>query len=163
WTLAILSETLRNAGKLEDALTRGRQAVNLAPRFWRNHQSVGLALSELERFDESAEAFAQACELSGAQSPCALRAINLWHTGDQARSAQAAKAAETLPPRPWGLYNLACYYALAGNREHSMELLEGAAELGLVYDQVSSDSDLQSLKGDPRFEELAARFSRPQP
>ncbi len=159
WTLAILSETLRNAGRLEEALVRGRQAVNLAPRFWRNHQSVGLALSELGRFDESAVSFAKACELSGAQSPCALTAISLWRTGDTDAAETAAAHAETLSPRPWGLYNLACFHALSGERNRSMELLEGAAEIGLVYDQVASDADLASLKGDPRFDAVVAKVA----
>lgn len=159
WTLAILSETLRNAGRLEDALVRARQAVDLAPRFWRNHQSMGLALSELERFAEAADAFKKACELSGAQSPCALAAISLWRTGEKAAGNEAAAYAETLSPRPWGLYNLACYYALAGQPDRSIELLEGAAQLGLVYDQVDSDADLASLKGDPRFEAVVAKVA----
>ncbi|MEM6732890.1 MAG: hypothetical protein AAF658_15145, partial [Myxococcota bacterium] len=83
WTLGLLSETLRNMGQFEEALVRGRQAVNLAPGFWRNQQSVGLALSQLGRYAEARDPFDKACSLSRGQVPCALQAINTWRLGSK--------------------------------------------------------------------------------
>jgi non-specific serine/threonine protein kinase/serine/threonine-protein kinase len=57
-------------------------------------------------------------------------------------------------------YNLACIYALQGNREEALFYLRQAMDLGLsvhsglhIYD----DEDLKSLRGDPRFEALAKK------
>lgn len=159
WTLAILSETLMAAGRYEDALVRARQAINLAPTFWRNHLTLGRALANLGRWEDARAAQNTACEMSHAQMPCALYAIGLLKAGERDAAARAADEARTLAPSSLGLYNLACFYALDGDTEKSLELLEGAAELGHQEDNVRSDEDLESLRGHPRFEAIAARLA----
>jgi mannose-6-phosphate isomerase-like protein (cupin superfamily) len=56
-----------------------------------------------------------------------------------------------------GHYNLACYLALAGETDAALEELRTARELNRdnVMKWLPHDSDLDSLRGDPRFEELA--------
>jgi serine/threonine protein kinase len=56
-------------------------------------------------------------------------------------------------------YNLACTYALQGRREEALSYLEQSIQSGLIVREglhVSDDEDLKSLRGDPRFEALAA-------
>lgn len=57
-----------------------------------------------------------------------------------------------------GHYNLACYEAIAGNADAAIEELRTAIELDRdqVMQWLPHDSDLDSLRGDPRFEELLA-------
>jgi tetratricopeptide (TPR) repeat protein len=57
------------------------------------------------------------------------------------------------------LYDLGCIYALQGRREEALAYLHQAVENGLSVHSVShiaEDEDLKSLRGDPRFEALAA-------
>jgi hypothetical protein len=58
----------------------------------------------------------------------------------------------------WGKhYNLACYEAMAGETDAAFEELRTAIELNRdeVMKLVPHDTDLDPLRGDPRFEELA--------
>jgi quercetin dioxygenase-like cupin family protein len=60
---------------------------------------------------------------------------------------------------PWGgHYNLACYLALAGDADAAIEHLRIAVELnrGDVMKWLPEDTDLDSLRDDPRFVELSA-------
>ncbi len=55
------------------------------------------------------------------------------------------------------LYNLACAYALTGRSSKAMKALEESRAAGFdLADPLRSDSDLDSLRGDPRFEEFLA-------
>ena len=59
---------------------------------------------------------------------------------------------------PWGRhYNVACYLALAGEHDAAFEHLRTAMELdrGKVMKWLPHDTDLDPLRTDPRFEELA--------
>jgi len=60
-------------------------------------------------------------------------------------------------PGSWALaYNAACLEALAGNLDEAFRLLRRALERNSdeIYDYLREDSDLDRLRGDPRFEEL---------
>jgi adenylate cyclase len=56
------------------------------------------------------------------------------------------------------LYNCACFHALAGEKERALELLERAVDTGLGFrDWFEHDSELDNLRGEPRFQALLAR------
>jgi TolB-like protein len=153
-TFNILSDTLLAVGRTEEAVTRSRQAVALMPSFWRNHQSLGLALSRLGRNDEAGDAFATACKLGDAQSPCALHALSLWHTGRRAEASLAAEHAKNLTEDGAGAYNLACYWALLGDRQAALRLLKRAVSLGFAEPSITLDPDLESLRNEPEFRSI---------
>jgi len=53
------------------------------------------------------------------------------------------------------LYNMACIYALKGNKARANERLERAIDAGFWSAQhIMQDDDLESLRGEPRFREL---------
>lgn len=55
-------------------------------------------------------------------------------------------------------YNLACSYALIGDRPNALSALERAIQLGYDdADWMRKDKDLANLHGDPAFEELVKR------
>ena len=53
-------------------------------------------------------------------------------------------------------YNAACSYARVGRKDRALELLAKAVQTGMIQDRSSMrrDPDLESLRGDPRFEAL---------
>ncbi len=58
--------------------------------------------------------------------------------------------------RRWSLYNIACVYALEGEKRLALDYLGEAADAGYRTRQsISEDPDLKSLLGDPEFEKLA--------
>lgn len=61
--------------------------------------------------------------------------------------------------RPVDLYNIACGYALAGSKDKALEFLGRALDAGFQDRQLmTTDTDLESLRGDPRFEALVKRL-----
>ena len=59
---------------------------------------------------------------------------------------------------PSVLYNAGCIYALSGQAERALDLLDAAVGSGWgSRDWLEHDPDLDSLRGDPRFAEIVAR------
>jgi C-terminal processing protease CtpA/Prc len=55
------------------------------------------------------------------------------------------------------LYNLACYYSLAGDKAKALEALEEAVDAGLSQaDYMAKDADLSNIRTEARFKELLA-------
>ena len=65
-----------------------------------------------------------------------------------------------LPADPRARYNLACACALAGRDDEALRALRAAYELGFDdLNLVRQDSDLDSVRGDPRFKEFEAALA----
>jgi sugar lactone lactonase YvrE len=60
---------------------------------------------------------------------------------------------------PATVYNLACTYALAGDKSSALTYLERWASMGLVAD-AAHDPDLASLADEPRFKSILATIER---
>lgn len=57
------------------------------------------------------------------------------------------------------LYNIACGYALTGSKDKALDWLGRAVDAGFQDRRLmTTDSDLESLRGDPRFEALVKRM-----
>ena len=55
-------------------------------------------------------------------------------------------------------YNVACGYALRGEKEHAIDWLEISIHSGFSkYDHMKQDTDLDNLRDEPRFRELMRR------
>lgn len=78
--------------------------------------------------------------------------------GDAAGGRAIMEAGLSQGDELWGRhYNVACYLALADEHDAAFEHLRAAIELdrGKVMKWLPHDSDLDSLRDDPRFQELA--------
>ncbi|HIE10929.1 MAG TPA: tetratricopeptide repeat protein [Kiritimatiellae bacterium] len=63
------------------------------------------------------------------------------------------------PSDPFVWYNLACSYALVGDRERAMGALKKAVDLGYDdFEWAQEDGDLDSLRKDPEFTSLLERM-----
>ena len=90
-----------------------------------------------------------------------MSAIALQRLGELERALEwGRRAVETSPPEDVAThYNLGCFYARMGERDKALERLEQCVSLaGGFREWIAHDRDWDSLRGDPRFEELLNRL-----
>lgn len=87
------------------------------------------------------------------------KAMSAYNTGDyKGALAKIEQAYGIAPENCIVLYNLACFNALLGNREEALDWLLAAAEGGFhAPSKISSDSDLDSLRNDPKYAKAMKR------
>lgn len=80
--------------------------------------------------------------------------------GDIEGGRRNLEAALRLQPDDFGtLYNAACTYTHMGDNERAFDLLDHAVSVGHGFlDWIEHDSDLDSLRGFPRYREIIARL-----
>jgi serine/threonine protein kinase/Flp pilus assembly protein TadD len=85
-----------------------------------------------------------------------LGATILARMGDHGKSSEWARRALAIDPEETSiLYNVACVYALLGQTEDALNCLGKVMEHGTFYKNwAAKDSDLDSLRSDPRFQAL---------
>ena len=89
-----------------------------------------------------------------------MSALNLFRVGEKQRAMELAEQAlRQDQDEPVVLYNVACFYAIQGDHERAIELLEKAVALGFGDRAwIETDSDLDPLHEYPRFKALLARI-----
>jgi len=69
------------------------------------------------------------------------------------------KVLKIQPQNEIAYYNLACAYALKGDKERALEALERSVESGFEDpEHIEKDDDLASLRGEPRFQALVQKL-----
>jgi tetratricopeptide (TPR) repeat protein len=124
------------------------------------------ALVEKAQQHQQAGEWAEAASVYGAlieHAPdnaelCFALAYALHMAGDYEKAIEADKRSATFDQtRGVALYNLACAYALTGRTDEALEALQASREAGYDFAHgMRTDSDLDSLRDDPRFQELLA-------
>lgn len=113
-----------------------------------------IVLSEVRSADDvllNAHTNPEAGELSG-------EAFAAYQKGDYRKGLDALKKAHEIAPDDSAvLYNLACYSALAGDKQEALGWLEKAVDAGFYSPgKIASDADLNSLHGDARYDKALA-------
>ena len=87
-----------------------------------------------------------------------IGAQNLWHVGEQKKAIDLAEQALGQgQDEPMVLYNVACLYTTQGNTQRALDLLEEAVRRGFGDRAwMETDSDLEPLRHEPRFQALLA-------
>ena len=82
----------------------------------------------------------------------------LHEAGDYEGAASVCRRAlEEYPGNGLALYNLACTEALRGRKDDALEHLRAAVDAAPeLRENAGTDTDLGSLRGDPRYEEIVA-------
>jgi tetratricopeptide (TPR) repeat protein len=122
----------------------------------------GEALRALERYDEAVEALREAGDLTPSN-------VSNWlalgwcykRTGRLDLAIDALQQAQDTEPEPPTaallLYNLACYWSLAGRKERALSSLARAFSIDAHYrDLVGSEPDFDAIRSDPDFRELTS-------
>lgn len=167
---ALAPLTFRDAfysGDLERALEICEEAYKIDPDNAEWISSKALVLFELKRYDEAERAFSEALETS-AISPIAnvyLGYIELTKDEpdlEKAKEYYELGLAEIQPGQEGefleGFYDLASVYARLGELGPALENLGRvlAADPAFIG-EAAEDPNLETLRGDPRFDELAAK------
>ncbi len=128
-------QILRGEGRLEEAATEARDAIETVERRLEWHPDDVRALH--------------------------LGAGSLIMLGQDERADRwLQRALEIDPNDPIVLYNLACNYAIMGRIESALGYLEKAQEMGTVSaDWMRNDKDLENLHGHPRYEAVLKHVS----
>lgn len=87
------------------------------------------------------------------------RALAAYAAGDYEKALELVRQAHQLAADDSiVLYNLACFSALVGRKDEALEWLERAVEAGFYAPRkITQDSDLRSLRDEPRFEAAVER------
>jgi acetyl esterase/lipase len=114
-----------------------------------------------KEYPEAAAAYAEYLKTHPQDETAALRlGVSLAHAGKGAEAkASIEKALALGATRPLDLYNAGCAYALIGESEKALDLLDRAVAAGFSQRQaLATDHDLDSLRSNPRFQALLEKL-----
>ncbi|HLB55651.1 MAG TPA: protein kinase, partial [Gemmatimonadales bacterium] len=155
-------------GKLEEAVRQFAEAAKIRPEDYQALLLMTGPLRGLGRLDE-----VKSVQRSGLQvvekhlelNPDDARALYLGagaliQLGDRERALDwAGRARSANESDSLVLYNVACVYALGDMKDEALDCLEKAVQNGFGHREwIEHDSDLDALRGDPRFEALKKRL-----
>jgi Flp pilus assembly protein TadD len=127
----VLSEGLRRAGRLEEALTEAEAAVQLAPGTARHWNNLAISYRDLRRFQEAREALVQATLVDPAYSiswvNLGLVEMDLGHPSGALQAYERAATLGTEVASAWG--NLAVLYHQSGRIPEAARAFQRAVEL----------------------------------
>jgi len=152
-------------GKLEEAATRFEEASRVRPEDYQAPALLNSIYKGLGRNDEAksmGERNLQRIEKHLEMYPEDARAFYFgaglaFAYGQRARAAAWVQRALAIDPEdPLILYNVGCVYALMGRVEEAIDCLEGTLRHGGTGHRqwMKNDSDLDSLRENPRFQAL---------
>jgi len=151
-------------GKFEDAVRHYAEAARVRPDDYQALSHMAMSLTSLGRKDEAAAAKRQSLERVEKHielNPDDARALYFGANavsaaGDRARALEWNRRALAIDPEdPGVLYNVACVFALLGQKEDAIDTISKSVANGMHHwEWLEQDSDLDSLRGDPRFDAL---------
>jgi TolB-like protein/Flp pilus assembly protein TadD len=155
-------------GKMEDAVRHYEEAGRVRPEDFQAVLLVSGPLHGLGRHDEAIEAIKRGLQIAERHlelNPDDARALTLgaaalMELGQRERAMDWAGRAYAIDPTdPGVLYNVASVYALGGLRDEAVKCLQQAVDNGFGHREwLDNDTDLESLRDDPRFRELRDRI-----
>jgi len=144
WLLRPYAHLLRRMGDEPAARAMFERNIDVAHKaYGPDHLESAIALSGLAYHEYALGNMAVAYQLSERSLEIQIRAL-----GARARRLGAA------------YYNLACIDSLEGNRRGALGYLRMALDTGWSWRGVETDTDLDSLRGDPEFEAMMDEIRR---
>jgi serine/threonine protein kinase/Flp pilus assembly protein TadD len=155
-------------GRLEDAVRHYEAASRVRPEDYQALMLMDGPLRALGRPDEAHAAQSKGLQVAEKHlelNPDDARALYLSanaliQLGERERALDWVRRAYAIDPTDSGvLYNVACVYALGGSTDDAIECLDKAIQNGFGHREwLDNDSDLDSIREDPRFQELRGRI-----
>jgi adenylate cyclase len=157
-----------SAGNMEKAARLFQFASGLNPADYQAPSLLSQAYEAMGRNELAREASMRSAEILDRHirmnpddaRALAFDAIGMVERGDRVQAVERIEAAlDASGDEPFMLYNAACVYAMLDDRPRSLDLLERAVALGWGDRAwILHDSDLASLREEPRFVSLLQRM-----
>ena len=154
-------------GMAYEAAPLFERAATLRPDDYQARAFLAAAYTQQGRIGEASKASRRAIaaiEKWLDTNPDDARALNLGATiwsnlGETDNAVEWAKRSLAIDPEdPQLLYNVACVYSIEGMKDEALKCLERAIDKGYGHREwIEHDSDLNSLRSDPRFKALLDR------
>jgi len=155
-------------GKLEEAVRHYQDASRVRPEDYQALVLMSAPLKGLGREKDSLATLRRGLEVAERHlelNPDDARALYLGagamvQLGERERGLDWTRRAYAIDSEdPGVLYNVACSYAQIDKHDEAMTCLEKAVQNGFGHREwLENDSDLDSLRGDPRFQALLKRL-----
>ena len=163
------ARTCFQSGRLDEALALFRRAAEVRPEDFQALLLAELPLRRLERFEEARaireeglRRVERQLELDPNDSRALILGAGCLILQDRTRAlAWAARAIAVAPDEPSVAVNAACMYARIGMKEEALGLLAQSIGRGFgKRDWLENDPDYDSIRDDPRFQEMMAKLPR---
>jgi adenylate cyclase len=155
-------------GRLEEAARHFQDASQVRPDDFQALAMLATVYDGLERHDEAmsvhhtvADRIRRHLELYPEDARALYHgAIVLRRLGeDEEAQAWAEQALAAVGDDTSALYNLGCFHAIGGDIDRAFACLFRAVDCGFAHREwMEHDADLSTLREDPRWERLLARF-----
>jgi len=155
-------------GKLEQAIEQYEEASRVQPQDFQSPLLVAQIYDDLGRHEDAAASRRRGVAIVEDHlnlNPDDVRALymganGLVALGQNEKGIEWTTGALALEPDdPMVLYNVACIYSLAGRTAETLDCLVRAVEAGLTQrGWLEHDSNLDPIRGDPRFQALMKRL-----
>jgi TolB-like protein len=159
---------LQMQGRMEEAAKQFELATSLRDD---DYQAAGLAaaayreLGRTEEYHATVKRSLEAARRAAAMNPGDSRALQFvalmgFAQGDRTEALEWGERAVAADPNGSStLYNISCLYALAGNADRSLDLLERVIDIGYSRPEwLRNDPDFAGIRDTPRFAELVGRM-----
>lgn len=151
---------LAQAAKLFEKACRGRDHYEACYFAAQTHTALGDNEAALGAYRLALRALEKHVQLNPDDARAfTIGAVSLCRLGERQAGLEWAERAIAIDPNDAGIqYNVACLFALEGEKTRAIQSLEAAVRAGFAHrDWVAKDPDLDSLRDDPRFQALKWR------
>jgi tetratricopeptide (TPR) repeat protein len=153
------------AGRYDEAIDETLEQLELFPEFWNSNLILGFAYGQLSRFDEAIRAL-EAARAANQDSTWVLGSLGYAKaiSGDRDGALEILKEVLRRSKQNYvSAYDVACIYKGLGQTEKTYEWLEKAyQERSFFLLMVKVDPVFESLRSDPRFQDLLRRMNFPE-
>jgi|HubBroStandDraft_2_1064218.scaffolds.fasta_scaffold01699_3 serine/threonine protein kinase/tetratricopeptide (TPR) repeat protein len=158
----MVSQSLYEARRYDEAISQLHKSLDLEPRFWPAHVYLGKTLAEQGQFPEALEELKKAGKFT-AEPDATMGYIY----GRMGRGADAHKVLKDLQTQSKSVYiapsNFVKVYIGLGDKEQAFAWLEkGYQQHDFWLTFLTHEPVYDSLRSDPRFQELVRRIGFPQ-
>jgi len=162
--LDTLGKLYKSIGRYQDAISAYQRAIEFAPQIEHYHYYLGLLFAVEQKPEEAIKAFDNVLRINPDYILAHSAMAGIYRRlGMEAKANQHVSAA--LPKmNNESAYNRACFYAICGDPELSIEFLRVALQNNdAAVEWVKTDPDLDAIRTDERYKQLILEMEKPSP